>query len=215
MPRLTPIGHVALEARAREQVVQHRAGLHLLAQAHADGAHHDAVVEEHHVHLRLVLVGLRLGQDVRRGARHHHDLDVVRLLEGREDVLRVGLLHGAAVHADVERLGLREGGAGGGDGERGNGRGVRKRGSLVIVHVSLLCGSGHVVPARRSLGSCGRNRVDGESLDRRAAAAVADQFGQHFADAGPIWKPAPAKPKAWNRPAWSRLGPITGLRSGR
>jgi hypothetical protein len=33
--------------------------------------------------------------------------------------------------------------------------------------------------------------------------------------AGPIWKPAPAKPKPWNRPGVVRLGPSTGSRSGR
>ena len=33
--------------------------------------------------------------------------------------------------------------------------------------------------------------------------------------AGPVWKPAPQKPKAWNRPGAVRLGPITGIMSGR
>jgi uncharacterized protein YeaO (DUF488 family) len=32
--------------------------------------------------------------------------------------------------------------------------------------------------------------------------------------AGPIWKPAPEKPKPWKRPGVVRLGPSTGWRSG-
>ena len=94
-------------SKLRSQVVQVLVGALLFAQAHAHGAHHDAVVQEHHMHLRLVLVGLGLGQDVGRGAWHHHHLGTVQLLEGREHVLRVRLLHGAAVHADVEGFGLR------------------------------------------------------------------------------------------------------------
>ena len=98
--------------RAGSEIGQSRTVRHLLAQAGADGADHHAVIEKHHVHLRIVLGGRGLGQNVGRRARHDHHLDVVRLLEIRQDVLREGLLEIAAVHADVERLGLGVGCAG-------------------------------------------------------------------------------------------------------
>ena len=82
------------------------------------GAVHDAVVREHHVHLRIVIVGLRLGQDVLRRAGDHHHLDVVGLLERVEHMPGLGFFQGPAVHADVQRLGPRNGQAAGQAGSR-------------------------------------------------------------------------------------------------
>ena len=56
------------------------------------------------MHRRAFLARLHLGQDVRGGAGYHHHLDAMDTFEGREHVLRVGALHVAPVHADVERL---------------------------------------------------------------------------------------------------------------
>ena len=82
------------------------------------GAVHDAVVRQHYVHLRIVIVGLRLGPDVRRRAGDHHHLDVVGLLERVEHMPGLGFFQGPAVHADVQRLGPRNGQAAGQAGSR-------------------------------------------------------------------------------------------------
>ena len=101
MPRSMPTAMSSFMPRARGEIGQSRRLLDLLAEAGADGAHHHAVIEKHHVHLRIVFGRCSLGQNVRRRARHDDDLHVVGLLEIREDVLREGFLEVAAVHADI------------------------------------------------------------------------------------------------------------------
>ncbi|ANY83574.1 hypothetical protein BB934_35550 (plasmid) [Microvirga ossetica] len=94
-------GHVVLQPGSRGEIGQSRRILDLLAEAGADGAHHDAVIEEHQVHLRIAFGRCSLGENIGRRARHDDDLHAVCLLEIRKDILRVGFFEVAAIHADI------------------------------------------------------------------------------------------------------------------
>ncbi len=69
------------------------------------------------MHLRVGLVGLDLGKNVRGGAGYDHDLGVIGLFEGGQHLVGVHPFHGAAVHAQVQR-----GGGMGRAGEQGEGQ---------------------------------------------------------------------------------------------
>ena len=56
--------------------------------------------------------------------------------------------------------------------------------------------------------------VDGERLDRRSGAAVANEIGHDLADAGRDLKTRARKPERMDEPGVVMLGPMTGLRSG-
>ncbi|MND81606.1 hypothetical protein D3C80_734090 [compost metagenome] len=108
-------GHVVLHPGCLVDFGKFRAVLELFTQAEADGAVHDAIVEEHQVHLRRILCSGRLGENIAGCARHDDDLHVIGLFEGREDSLGERAFQIAAVHPDIKGFGF-------GMGRTGNGQ---------------------------------------------------------------------------------------------
>ena len=219
MPRLTPLAMSPL-MRARG-IERRRAPALRRCFSHRPmpmARYHDAVVEEHHVHLRLVLARLRLGQDVRGGARHHHHLDAVGCFSNAGKTYWVYVFSMCrrscrcraswSARKAAPAASRAASAAASGDG---------------AVHGSFLSACdgmvGRVKGSARSRQrfGCALEAVDREGLDRRAAAAVAHASSASTSPtAGPIWKPAPAEAEAVDqaRRARARRRAPAGGRAG-